>query len=165
MAYRKKVGKVDSAVVITVALGAVALIGLKTITGLLEQIGLFKSAAAKDYEQELKNPYSFWNPLFWTKGPVGTLGLTMAYCEWLYNEIDDSFSFWGDNEDRIYAAFHTLTTQSQLSFFSQWVQDHKRKNLLSWLIGGNVGPWGDHLSASEINKITGYIERLPKYKK
>jgi len=140
------------------------LIGFKTISKLLTELGIFSSQGAKDYEAEVENPYSFWNPLFWQKAPAGSWILRVETCEWIWNEIINSFSTWGDNEDRIYAAFHTMKTQSQLSFFSEWVQTNKKKNLLTWLLGGDIGPFGDRLSAYEISKITDYFKRLPKYK-
>lgn len=146
------------------ALAGITLIGFKTLTKILEEIGLFKSKEAKAYEDQVGDPGSFWNPGFWRTGPGGTKLLTHEFCQWLYEEISDSFGIFDDNEDRIYAAFHRLTTQSQLSYFSYWVQMNKSKNLLSWLIGGNIGPVGDHLSAKEINKITDYFKQLPKYK-
>lgn len=156
--------KVDEKTVIIATMGIAAIIGVKTITNLLERIGIFSSKESKSYDDHVTNPKSFWNPLMWKDGPADTLILKNQFCEWMYKEIYNSFSFWGDNEDRIYAAFHSLKTQSQLSYFSYWMQENKNINLLSWLIGSNIGPWGDHLSASEINKITQYFNRLPKYK-
>lgn len=161
---KKKVGKVDTSTVLTVGAGLALVVGFSTIKKLLESLGIFQSQDGKDYEDLLSDPGSFWNPGFWKAGPVGTLILTTGSCEWLYNEIYNSFSVWGDDENRIYAAFKQLKTQSQLSFFSDWVQSNKGTDLLRWLHGSNVGPVGDHLSVSEIAVITDYFKKLPKFK-
>lgn len=161
---KKKVGKVDTGTVVAVGAGVLLLTGFSVVKKLLEGIGIFQSQDGKDYEQHLSNPGSFWNPGFWEKGPSGTKLITQAGCEWLYNEIYDSFGFWGDDENRIYAAFKTLTTQSQLSYFAWWLLRNKNMDLLRWLHGSNFGPVGDHLSVSEIAVITDYFKRLPQWK-
>lgn len=145
-------------------MGIAAIIGVKTITNILEKVGLFSSKESKNYDEHVSNPKSFWNPLMWKDGPAGTMILRHEFCQWLYKEIYNSFHWYGDDEDRIYAAFHNLKTQSQLSYFSYWLQENKKLNLISWLIGSNIGPFGDHLSAAEIDKITQYFNKLPKYK-
>lgn len=140
------------------------LIAFSIVRELLENLGLWQSKESKDYDQEKANPYSFWNPLFWRQGGEGTLLLTNAKCQWLYNEIYESFGFFNDDESRIYSAFKTLKTQSQLSYFSWWLQNNKGTDLLDWLKGTNTGPIGDHLDTEEISVITNYFKQLPKYK-
>lgn len=162
---KKKLGKVDTGTVFAIGTGLAMLLAFKTITKILEDLGLSQSEEGKNYDEHLANPYSFWNPLFWTKGPTGTHLVKSDTCKWLYDEIYNSFSFWGDDEQRIYSAFkETIKYQSQLSYFSDWVQKNKGKDLLRWLHGGNWGPVGDHLSVSEIQVITDYVSKLPKYK-
>lgn len=144
---------------------AIALIGgFSIIRKILIELGLFQSQEGQEYDENVSSPKSFWNPLFWQQGPVGTFLITHAGCTWLYNEIYDSFGVLGDDEARIFAAFKTLKTQSQLSYFSDWVQRNKGKDLLKWLKGTDWGPVGDHLSVAEIAVITDYVKKLPKYK-
>lgn len=150
----------------TVGAGIAMIMAFKTIKNILEEIGLGQSEEGQSYDEHLANPNSFWNGLMWKKGPVGTHLLTNAQCTWLYDEVYNSFSIWGDDEQRIYAAFKggLIKYQSQLSYFSYWVQQNKGKDLLRWLHGGNWGPIGDHLNVEEINVITEFVARLPKYK-
>lgn len=159
-----RTGKIDTGTIITIGAGVALLFGMKTISSILEELGVIKSKDGKDYDNNINNPYSFWNPLFWQQGGPGTLLITAAHCQWLYSEIYNSFGIFNDDEARIYAAFKTLKTQSQLSYFSWWIQQNKNLDLLKWLKGGNWGPIGDHLSVAEIAVITDYFKRLPKYK-
>ena len=147
-----------------VALGAGALILFPAVREIMEQLGFWQSKESKDFDNNQNNPYSYWNPLFWTQGPENTLLITEAGCQWLYNEIYNSFGVFDDDEGRIYAAFKSLKTQSQLSYFSYWCREKKGVDLLDWLKGGNYGPVGDHLSTSEIAYITEYFKKLPKYR-
>jgi len=162
---KKKVGKVDVGTILTIGAGAALLYGLKATTAIFQELGITQSQAGKDYDWHLANPNSFWNGNFWQKGPPGTLLITHAGCQWLYDEIYNSFGFFDDDEERIYAAFKSkVKTKSQLSYFSYWLQLNKGKDLLRWLHGGNYGPIADHLSVKEISVITKYVEKLPDYK-
>jgi len=161
---KKKVGKIDMSTLLLIGAGGAMLLGFDTIKKLMESIGLWKSKDEKDFDENTSNPDSMWSPLFWTKGGTNTLILTNSFCNWLYDEIYDSFGVFNDDEARIYAAFKQLKTQSQLSYFSYWVQQNKGTDLLEWLIGGKYGPVGDHLSVSEIKVITDYVSKLPKYR-
>lgn len=161
---KKSVGKIDLDTAIVIGGGAVLFFGFDVVKKLFENIGFWKSPGEKSYDEEANNPYSFWSPRFWEQGGDGTLLLTHAKCTWLYDEIYDSFGFWDDDESRIYAAFKTLKTQSQLSYFSYWVAINKGTDLLDWLLATKTGPVGDHLSADEIKVITDYFNKLPKYK-
>lgn len=163
-ATKKKVGKIDMSTLLVIGAGGVMLLGFDTIKKMLESIGLWDDADTKDFDNQIENPDSFWNPVFWQRGPDGTIVLTHDFCTWLYNEIYDSFGIFDDDESRIYAAFKRLKTQSQLSYFSYWVQKNKNTDLLEWLKGGKYGPVGDHLSVKEIAIITDYFKGLPKYK-
>lgn len=145
--------------------GIITLVAFPMVRATMENLGLWQSKEGKDFDNQQTDPGSFWNPKFWESGPDGTLLLTEASCSWLYNEIYDSFNWYNDDESRIYAAFKALKTQSQLSYFSHWVQTRKGMDLLDWLIGGKYGPVGDHLSAAEVYNITEYISKLPKYKR
>lgn len=147
-----------------VAIGLGVLFVFPAIRGLMENLGVWQSKDSKDFDNAQANPYSYWNPLFWQQGGEGSLLITTSHCNWLYNEIYNSFGIFDDDESRIYAAFKTLKTQSQLSYFSWWVNKNKGIDLLDWLKGGNYGPIGDHLSTSEIAVITDYFKKLPKYK-
>lgn len=144
--------------------GAIFLFGFPLLKQTMEGLGIWRSKEEKNFDNQQSDPGSFWNPQFWRTGGDGTLLLTDAACNWLYNEIYDSFSLINDDESRIYAAFKTLRTQSQLSWFAHWVQTRKGMDLLDWLIGSKYGPVGDHLSAAEVYNITQYINKLPKYK-
>lgn len=161
---KKKVGAVDKNTVLVVGLGAALFMGFGVIKNILEGLGIFQSQDGKDYEDHLSDPGSFWSPEMWKKGPAGTLIITEAGCQHLFSEIYNSFSPFGDDEARIYAAFKTLKTQSQLSYFAWWVREKHGVDLLRWLHGGNVGPIGDNLSVAEIAVITDYFNKLPRWK-
>lgn len=163
-ASKKKVGKIDMSTLLVIGAGGVMLLGFDTIKKLLESVGLWDDKDTKDFDDQIQNPDSFWNPLFWQRGPDGTLVLTNDFCVWLYDEIYNSFGVLNDSEARIYAAFKKMKTQSQLSYFSWWVQKNKGTDLLEWLKGGKYGPVGDHLSVAEIAVITNYFNGLTKYK-
>lgn len=161
---KKKIGKIDQKSILTIGLAVLMIFGFSTLKKFFEGLGIFQSKEGKEFDQEISDPGSFWNPGFWQKGGSGTLILTDAACEWLYNEIYNSFSIWGDDEKRIFSAFKTIKTQSQLSYFSYWLMQKKNIDLLKWLKGSDWGPVGDHLSVDEISVITTYIKQLPKYK-
>lgn len=161
---KKTVGKIDVGTVTAVGLAAVMFIGLDTLKKFLLELGIGQTPEGNQYDENVSNPNSFWSPLFYQKAPAGSLLLTSASCQWLWDEINDSFGTFGDDEARIFAAFKGLKTQSQLSFFSWWVQQNKGVDLLKWLKGTDYGPFGDHLSVKEIAVITDYVKKLPKYK-
>jgi hypothetical protein len=158
---KKQVGKIGVDTVLMVAAGGTLILGFDLVKKLLVNLGIWDSPEEQSYDDEVNNPYSFWSPLFWQQGPDGTVLITNSGCEYLYNEIYDSFGILGDDESRIYA---TLKTQSQLSYFSWWLAKNESLDLLNWLLGNNTGPIGDHLSTAEIKIITDYFSKLPKYK-
>lgn len=144
--------------------GAIALLyGSKLLKTLFEGLGISQTKEGQEYDQQISNPGSFWNGELWQKLPPPARILKNETCEYLYNEIYDSFSWYNDDETRIYAAFKSvIKAQSQLSYFSWWLQKNKNMDLLRWLHGSNYGPLGDHLSVEEIAVITNYVQGLPK---
>lgn len=161
---KRSVGKIDMPTLLVVGVGGAMLIGFDVVVKFLRELGIGQTKEGHDYDDQVSNPGSFWSPNFWKAGPPGTHLVTNDYASQLFNEIDNSFGFLGDDEAAIYAAFKKLSYQSQLSYFSYWVQQNKGLDLLKWLKGSDYGPWGDHLSVKEISVITDYFSRLPKFK-
>jgi len=143
--------------------GLFLFLGFDTLKKFLNELGFGQSQEGHEYDNEVSDPGSPWSPLFWKTGPAGTKLLTVAYCQQLAKEIDDCFSPWGDDEAAVTAIFKRFTTQSQLSFYVDWVNKNIGVDLLKWLKGSDVWP-NDRLSVKEISVITEYIKSLPKYK-
>lgn len=154
--------KIDKNTVITVGAIIGLLYGAKLLKNIFEFLGISQTQEGQNYEQNLSNANSYWNGQYWQKQGPGTRLIKEAGCEYLYNEIYDSFNWYDDNETRIYAAFKTIIkAKSQLSYFSWWLQTKKNMDLLRWLHGSNYGPFGDHLSVEEIQVIDDYVKTLP----
>ena len=71
-------------------------------------------------------------------------------------DIHDSFSFWGDDEQRIYSVFRSLKDKVQLSQVARAYHDKYKANLIDVL--------SDRLSESEVSTILQITASLPNYR-
>lgn len=132
------------------------------ISALAEMFGLKEKQDTKDLNNSSTDPTNFWNPNFYTTGPVGTLLLTQAAAGQMAASIWRAFGPFDDNEELVKGVLKQLKTQSQVSFLAKvFYQDYKT-DLLSYL-RGTTWPY-DRLSDADVNELNNYISKLPKYK-
>lgn len=159
----------DQRLVLWIAGGLVALriIGpiLSGVDRLFQGLGISQSAAAASLEAMKQDPGSFWNGQFWRNVSKRTAGglvkvLTTASVNDLWGSLNNAFGYFNDDEAAAIAAFKKhIRTQTQLSYFSEWVAKNAGTDLLTWLEGS--GYPNDRLSAEEIDIITQYVKKLP----
>ena len=138
--------------------------GVLVVTGLfkklLTSLGVYDSAATVALDQAATNPKSFWNPTFWqqfSSFPNGSLTSQQAG-EKLW-AIDNAFGTFSDDVSAVNAVFHSLTSQSELSYMAFVAQQIFKQDLLTYLRGTS---WpNDRLSDSEVQAINTFISKLP----
>ena len=112
-----------------------------------------------------RDPGSFWNGQYWKNVSKRTPGglvkiLTNAAVNDLWSSLNKAFGYFNDDETAAIAAFKKhIRTQTQLSYFAEWVAKNAGVDLLTWLEGS--GYPNDRLSAEEIDIITQYVKKLP----
>lgn len=159
----------DQRVILWIAGGllAVRVVGplLGTVDRLFQGLGISQSAAAASLEAMKRDPGSFWNGQFWRNVSKRTAGglvkvLTTAAVNDLWASLNNAFGYFNDDEAAALAAFKKhIRTQTQLSYFSEWVAKNAGIDLLTWLEGSTYP--NDRLSADEIDIITQYVKKLP----
>jgi len=147
----------------TLLLIAGGIIAIRLGGKLFETLGISQSAADRSLMDAQSNPDSFWNPLFWdtTRKRSGkAMLLKTATMSKMWDDLNNAFSWYSDAEDAAISVFKVnIKFQTQLSFFSWYVQREKGVDLITWLAGGS---WpSDRLDANEINIITNYVKSLP----
>lgn len=164
--------KKDNQQFIIYAAGGVALFFLikpiyNAMQSFFQGAGITKSPAQQRLNEMQGNPKSFWNAEFWKLlarqigKPVSAM--TVSNMQKLWNELNVAFGYFNDDESAAIASFKKyIRYQTQLSFFSDWVQKNQNTDLLGWL-QGNTYP-NDRLSPDEIDIITQYVQNLPKTK-
>lgn len=132
---------------------------------IMEGLSLWDSQDTKDLDQLATDPNSWWNPNYWqTVKPAGasysyaiTLSTAVAWAREIYNAIGPI----NDNEDAVFAVFKRCRTRANASYIAYAFQQTYGEDLLKWLRGGS---WPqDRLSDADVNEITKYINKLPKY--
>lgn len=153
---------IDTGTIIAIGAGVAVIWGLTSLKKVLNTFGLTESKETKAVDKEAENPYSPWNPKFNDKAPVGAKLLSIAQCQWLFNQIDKSWGYFDDDEETIKGAIKAVIKyQSQWAFFANWMATTKSIDLYDYMRGGAY--WG-RLEDSDMNEITNYIKSLPKYK-
>jgi len=153
---------IDTGTIIAVGVGVAVIWGLSGLKKVLNSFGITESQETKDVDKEESNPNSPWSPLFYDKAPTGSKLLTTAQLNWLYDQIDSSWGYFDDDEEKIKGAIKAIIKyQSQWSFFSSWLAKTKSIDLFDYMRGGAY--WG-RLEDSDMAEITDYIKSLPKYK-
>jgi hypothetical protein len=138
---------------------------LSSIDRIFQGLGISQSAAAASLEAMKRDPGSFWNGQYWRnvskRTPAGLVKiLTNAAVNDLWSLLNKAFGYFNDDETAAIAAFRKhIRTQTQLSYFSEWVAKNAGVDLLTWLEGS--GYPNDRLSAEEIDIITQYVKKLP----
>lgn len=165
--HRKKVGEITENDLRLIALGFGGLLAFDTLRKVLEGLGLWKSRDTKDLDNAATDPNSFWSPNYYlslaAKGTQWTTGITATTADQWLKDIDNAFSFWGDNESTVIGILKRCRTQATLSFLA-WEYNHNTGgDFLSYLRGKEKWyPWGG-LSDADVNEVSQYISRLPKY--
>jgi hypothetical protein len=159
----------DQRLILWIAGGIVALRVAGPLLGgldrLFQGLGISESAAAASLEAMKRDPGSFWNGQYWRNVSKRTPGglvkiLTNAAVNDLWASLNKAFGYFNDDETAAIAAFRKhIRTQTQLSYFSEWVTKNAGVDLLTWLEGS--GYPNDRLSAEEIDIITQYVKKLP----
>lgn len=159
----------DQRLILWIAGGIVALRVAGPLLGgldrLFQGLGISESAAAASLEAMKRDPQNFWNGQYWRNVSKRTPGglvkiLTNAAVNDLWASLNKAFGYFNDDEAAAIAAFKKhIRTQTQLSYFSEWVANNAGVDLLTWLEGS--GYPNDRLSAEEIDIITQYVKKLP----
>lgn len=159
----------DQRLILWIAGGLVALRVVGPLLGgvdrLFQGLGISQSAAAASLEAMKRDPGSFWNGQFWRNVSKRTPGglvkvLTTAAVNDMWASLNSAFGYFNDDETAAIAAFKKhIRTQTQLSYFSEWVAKNAGLDLLTWLEGSRYP--NDRLSAEEIDIITQYVKKLP----
>jgi hypothetical protein len=134
------------------------------LSPLLENLGLKKSKAEVNILAENSNVTSPWNPQFWASSPRGALILTDSAASNFVEQIWDSVGYFNDDFELVLSIFKQLKTQSQVSYLVKKFSDIKGKDLLTWLVGGNIFSYpADRFSAEEVQQLVNYVSNLKKY--
>jgi hypothetical protein len=157
----KKGINIDTGTILAIGAGIAVIWGLTGLKGLLNKLGITDSQDTRDLDQEASNPYSPWSPLFWNQGPSGTKLLNVATMQNMYDTLQSAWGYFDDDEEKAIGVIKGLKTQSQLSFFADWLQKTKSIDLFDYMRGG---AYWNRLEDSDMNELTQYIKQLPKYK-
>jgi len=164
MAKKKKVGKLDSSDVKTIALLVGGVIAFSVIKQLLEKLGVWDSADSKALDAASEDPNSWWSPVFWKSKPSYvnyTNPITASTAQAYAKKIYDSIGVFNDDEDAVKSVFTSLPSRAAGSFVADYFRQLYGQDLLKFLRGG-VWPQ-DRLSDSDVNEINRYVFNLPKY--
>ena len=154
--------QVNTGTILAVGAGVAVIWGLTGLKKLLNTFGITESQETKDVDKEESNPNSPWSPMFYEKAPSGSKLLTTAQMNYLFDQIDSSWGYFDDDEEKIKGAIKGMIKyQSQWSFFASWLAKTKSIDLFDYMRGSAY--WG-RLEDSDMNVITDYIKSLPKYK-
>lgn len=161
---KEKVGEITSDNAKTgliIAGGVVAWVLLKD---LLEALGIFRSQDTVNLDNAATDPNSWWNPNYYLTKPDNisyTRPITTAQAIELADRIYDATGWVNDNEEAIKSVFRSLPSRAAGSFLAAVFQARYQMDLLSFLRGGS---WPqDRLSDADVNEITQFVNRLPKY--
>lgn len=164
---KKKVGEINEHDLKMVALGLGGLIGFGLLRKLLIALGLWKDPSTKALDDAATDPNNFWHPQFYlnllSQGVNWTTGINTATADQWLRDIDNAFSFFGDNEAKVKGILERCQTQATLSFLA-WEYNHNTGgDFLSYLRGQEKWyPWGG-LSDTDVYEVSQYISKLPKY--
>lgn len=164
---KKSVGALDEKDLKLIALGLGGVISFSLLTKLLQSLGLWKSADTKALDVAASDPNSFWHPAFYLKllsqGVKWSTGITATTADQWLRELDDAFSFFGDNEAKVKGILLRCQTQATMSFLAWEYNRNTGGDFLAYLRGQEKWyPWGG-LSDYDINEVNKYISQLPKY--
>ena len=159
-----KVGEVSSDNVKTALYVGGGLLAWVLVKDLLEALGIFKSRDTVDLDHAATDPESWWNPSFYLSKPPSipyTRPITTAQAVTMADNIYDAIGWVNDNEEAIKGVFRQLPSQAAGSFLCAVFLQRYGVDLLDFLRGGN---WPqDRLSDADVNEITNFVNRLPKY--
>ena len=134
----------------------------KVIKPLLEGVGLSKSEAEIEIEQQTSNPSSPWNPNYCRKG--GATIITNSQVQKFIDTIWNAPGYTFDDFDAVLGVFKQLKTKSQVSYLADKFNQAKGKDLLNWLQGGGALSWpADRFSADQVNQLIKYVNGLKNY--
>lgn len=132
---------------------------------LLQNLGLVKSDEEKMVDSNVTDPGSPFSPNMWKSGPTGTLIIKEETVNKFIDTIWNSVGWFSDDFDAVLSVLKNLKTQSQVSYLADKFQQKKQKDLLNWLLGGNLASWpADRFSADQVAQLIDYAKKLPKYK-
>jgi len=162
------IGKIDAGNAFLLAGGGLLLLtGGKIINKILEALGITDSKEEKQVEAMFTAGPEFnpWSPDFWRYGPAGqTRVLTQAAAADLATQLYFAINPINDNEDKIYAIFRSMPTQSCVSSLAEAFRNKYSKDLYNFLREGNWYQFGmQGLTDSEMYKVNQIILALPKY--
>jgi hypothetical protein len=148
--------------------GVIALTaGGKIINKLLTLLGFQDSQATQNIDNIFTAPPNInpWSPDFWRYGPPSqTRILTAEAADSYAKQIYDAINWYGDDEEKIFAVFRSMPTQSCVSYLAMTFRDKYGKDILSFLRGGSwYQPGADGLSDAELDKVNSIVLSLPKY--
>lgn len=149
----------------SIIIGAVAIyFGYNSIIKpLLETLGISKSQAEININQESINPGSAWNPNYWKRQMPATI-LTDNAANNFVNTIWNSVGWFSDNFDSVLGVFKQLKTKSQVSYLVDKFNQAHQKDLLNWLLGGSGWSYpADRFSADQVKILVDYVNSLKNY--
>ena len=157
MAQKSNFSSINPNLVLLALLGVGAYFASNSI---LQALGIKKSKEEKESEKILEQQESkinIWQGTEAVKRAAGANStiklLSYSSAATKADGIQDSFSFYNDNEERIYAIFRDLNAQTQVaSLVDQYRLRHKA-DLLNAL--------KSNLSTTEVNEITKIINQKP----
>ena len=157
MAQKSNFSSINPNLVLLALLGVGAYFASNSI---LQALGIKKSKEEKESEKILEQQESKINIWQGTEAVKRAAGANSTIKLLSYSSaaskadgIQDSFSFYNDNEERIYAIFRDLNAQTQVaSLVDQYRLRHKA-DLLNAL--------KSNLSTTEVNEITKIINQKP----
>lgn len=160
-----KVGKLSTADLFPIFLLVGGVIAFDIIRRILEAVGLWKDRDEKDLDNAATDPGSFWNPNYWRNvlpsGAAYTYAIDLPTATQWASEIYNAFGVFNDNEEQVFNVFRRCKTRANASYIAYAFGLKYGEDLLKFLRGG----WWpqDRLSDADVNEITKFINKLPKY--
>jgi hypothetical protein len=138
---------------------AIAAAGLFAGYKILQKFGVFKTQEEKQEGKALENLQSanYWDyNKFLLNVPAGTLLLSQGGAKAYADDIYDAKGIFNDDEDKIYAAFRAMKTQSQVAALAKRFNQVYSKDLYTFIRG--------FFNDEEMLNIKKLLDAKPKYK-
>lgn len=132
---------------------------------ILETVGLKDSAEDKENANEVEKAVklSAWSPNYYLNNKAKySRTIDEASAQFLADEINESWSWYDDDEQRIFAAFRMMRSKYELSMVAFFYSQKYKQDLLTRLKNAWYY-WQDGLTDEEFITISKIVNRLPDF--
>jgi hypothetical protein len=137
---------------------SVSLVGLFIVYKVLQKLGIIKTSEEAKEEKQLANLESsnYWDfNKFLNTVPKGTLVLTQGGASAYADDIYNAKGVFNDDEDKVFAVFRAMKTQSQVASLAKRFNQKYSKDLYTFVRG--------FFNDDEMLTIKKLLDSKPKY--